>query len=185
MAKIELEKKYQNEDFGKPFSDGTYGISHDIQTYELLVDGIPVVNLNVEYERYSSQKPYYACAHISYDNRFFLSKNPNYVNRGYTTMALEAITEMLLKENKVPRITLDINKDNIASLRVAEKAGFKYIKNNEYSIYSPNAIKMIEDGLEYLKDIDLEIYDMQMYSNLSSYRKYLEQCVPKEPVRTR
>ena len=180
MAKTELNLKYVNEGFGKPNADGTYGIRNDIKTYELLVDGVPVVNVTVEFERFSSQQPDYACAYISYDNNFFLDKNSEYLNKGYATIALDTITESLLREGIVPKISLDINKDNEASLRVAEKVGYKYIKNNEYSVYNTNAIKMIEDGLEYLKKVDPEIYDMQMYSNLVSFRRYVEQCVPKE-----
>ena len=39
---------------------------------------------------------------------------------------------------------------------------------------------MVEEGLKYLKEIDAEIYDMQMYSWLTSYRTYIEQCLPKK-----
>ena len=180
MAELELRLKYKNEDFGKPYSDSSYGIRNDIKTYELFVDGTPVINIGVEYERFSTQAPNYACAHVTYDNYFYLGNNPEYLNKGYASIALEQITEELLKENQVPKISLSINKDNLPSLRVAEKTGYKYIKTNEYSIYNPNAIKMVEEGLKYLKEIDAEIYDMQMYSWLTSYRTYIEQCLPKK-----
>ncbi len=185
MAKTELDLKYKSEGFGKPFPDGTYGIRNDIKTYELLVDGVPVINLTLEYERFSSNKPNYAAVFISYDNNYFLAKDPRFVNKGYATLALDTITESLLREGEVPRISLNITKDNAASLRVAEKVGFKYIKNDEYSVYNPNAIKMIENGLSYLKGIDMELYDMQMYSALSSYRRYVEQCIPEEKQKTK
>lgn len=185
MAKFELKLKYQNEDFGKPSEDGSYGILKDVKTYELLVDGVPVINISVGYERFSSSAPNYACAHITYDNYYYLDKNSKYLNKGYATIALEEITESLLKEQKVPKLLLNINKNNPASLRVAEKVGYKYMRNNEYSIFLPNAIKLIEDGLASLKEIDTEIYDMQMYSWLSSYRTYLEQCLPKKKGQTK
>jgi len=181
MAKLVLNLVYKNDDFGKPYSDGTYGIRNDVKTYELLVDGVPVIDLTVEYERFCTQKPNYACACISYDNNFFLQEDSIYVNKGYATIALDTITESLLREGEVPRITLNIARDNKRSLRVAEKVGYKYIKTDEYSVYHPQATKMIEEGLTYLKDIDPEIYELQMYAQLNAYRKYLEQCVPKEP----
>lgn len=180
MAKTELRLKYKSEGFGKPFPDGTYGIRNDLKTYELLVDEVPVISLSLEYERFSSKKPNYAAVFISYDNNYFLSKNTEYLNKGYATLALDTITESLLREGDVPRITLNIAKDNLASQRVAEKVGYKYIKNDEYSVYHPNAIKMIEEGLSYLKDTDMEIYDLQMHSALVQYRRYVEACLPKE-----
>ena len=46
--------------------------------------------------------------------------------------------------------------------------------------YHPEATKMIEEGVAYLKDLDPEIYDLQIYAQLNAYRKYLEQCIPNE-----
>ena len=181
MAKLELRLKYKNPSFGKPNKDGSYGIRNDMKTYELFVDEVPVITLNVEYERFSSTQPNYSCVYISYDNNFYLADNTEYLNKGYATDALIAITESLLAENIAPKISLNINEDNYSSLRVAEKAGYKFIRNNEYSIFNLNAIKMYEEGLEYLKEEDKDIYELQMESALNSFKKYVEACCEIKP----
>lgn len=179
MAKLELNLKYKNDDFGKKGKDGKYSIRADLKTYELLVDGVPVIDLSIEFERYTDTRPYYKEAHISYNNMFYL-KDDKYTGKGYATIALENVTNDLINEGIVPKITLDINDDNDASLRVAEKAGYTYIKNNEYAMYHPEALKMIEQGLEYLKDTDEELYEMQMSSELMTFRRYIEELLKKE-----
>lgn len=177
MAKTELVLKYVNNDFGKQLPDGTYRIRGDIKTYCLVVDGVEVINLTVEYERFQETQKDYSNAYISYDNKFFLEPNSPYTNKGYATLALDTITESLLREGLVPRITLNISDDNLRSKRVAEKVGYKHVKNDEYSVYNPNALKMYEQGLAYLKDSDYELYEMQLKFKIDDMKRYIDSAI--------
>ncbi len=177
MQTRELKLTYQNEDFGKPNKDGTWSIRNDIKTYTLIENDVEIVDITIEYERFSNKQPDYACAHVSYSNHFFNTNHPKYENKGYASIALETITEFLLRDGKVPKISLDINPNNLASKRVAEKNGYIYVMNNEYSIYHPNALKMIEHGLEYLKKEDEDLYNTQLNFNIKRMKIYLENCI--------
>ena len=170
---IELKLDYISPNFGKKNNRGEYDIRSDYKKYILYVNNIPVVDISIEYERFTSTSPNYACCYISYNNKFF-NKDDNYTNKGYTTKALQLVTEMLLKEGNVPRISLDILPDNEPSKKVASKVGYIFINNNNYSIYHPNAIKMYEEGLSYLKEDDYDIYELQMERALMFYKKYIE-----------
>lgn len=48
----------------------------------------------------------------------------NFINRGYTTRAVEALTQYAFEELKLHRIEINLRPENTASQRVAEKAGF-------------------------------------------------------------
>ncbi len=176
---IELKLDYVSPNFGNPNKKGEYGIRTDYKRYVLYVDNIPVVNISLEYERFSSNNPNYACCYISYNNMFY-KQDDKYTNKGYTTKALQLVTDMLLQEGNVPRISLDILPENEPSKKVASKVGYIFINNNNYSIYHPNAIKMYEEGLSYLKDDDYDIYEMQMQSFLMQYKKYIS-SIQEEP----
>ena len=64
----ELKLDYISPNFGKPNNRGEYDIRSDYKRYALYVDNIPVVNINIEYERFNSKQPNYSCCYISYDN---------------------------------------------------------------------------------------------------------------------
>ena len=169
----ELKLDYICPNFGKKNSRGEYDIRTDMKKYILYVDNIPVVNINIEYERFNSKQPNYSCCYISYDNMYFNKKESKYNNKGYTTQGVQQIIEMLLSSGITPKISLNILPNNLPSKRIAEKLGFIYMNNDEYSIFHPNAIKMYEEGLEYLKEDDEEIYELQMKKNLMFIQKYL------------
>ena len=169
---ITLKEVYTSPNFGKPNSRGEYEIRSDCKSFVLLVDDVEVVNISLEYERFESTKPNYSCVYITYNNKYF-NKESKYNNKGYTTIALQQVTEMLLKSGKVPRISLDILPDNLPSKRIATKVGYTYMNNNTYSIFHPDALKMYEEGLEYLKKEDPEIYELQMRKYMLFYKKYI------------
>ncbi len=172
MAIIDLRLDYISKNFGQPNHRGEWPIRGDVKKYCLYVDEIPVIDIELEYQRFDNKMPNYSCVYISYYNNFFRTQNPTYNNQGYATTALKMVTELLLKE-RIPRIVLDIIEDNERSKRVAAKAGYQKIKHNEYSVFNPDAIKMYEEGLKYLKDEDEELYYMQMDRNLYLFQKYI------------
>ena len=174
MPNTELKLVYQNEDFGRPNIDGNYSIRKDMKTYEFLVDNVPVINITVEYERFQEHDPRYAAAYISYNNHFIGKKDSDYLNKGYAKEALRLVTNLILQEGLVPEITVQITDDNIRSQKVARHVGYVKTKNEDYSIYHPNALKMIEEGLEFLKEEDEDLYEMQMKSHLDPLKKYIE-----------
>ena len=49
-----------------------------------------------------------------------------YANRGYTTQAVEAVTEFGFKTLNLHRIEINIRPENLPSIRVAEKAGYRF-----------------------------------------------------------
>lgn len=49
----------------------------------------------------------------------------NYQNFGYATEAVCAVADWALKQNIINRVTAEVDKDNIASVRVLEKSGFE------------------------------------------------------------
>ena len=49
----------------------------------------------------------------------------NYRNCGYATEAVCAVVDWALKQNAVNCVTAEVDKDNIASVRVLEKSGFE------------------------------------------------------------
>ena len=66
-----------------------------------------------------------------------------YQNCGYATEAVCAVVDWALKQNAVNCVTAEVDKDNIASVRVLEKSGFEmtgrvgeegpiYMKVNQY-----------------------------------------------------
>ena len=171
MTNIDLRLDYLSDNFGKPNHRGEWPIRGDVKKYCLYVDEIPVIDIELEYQRFDSSSPNYSCVYISYYNNFFRTKNPNYNNQGYATIALKLVTEILLNE-RVPRLVLDILDDNERSKRVAAKAGYQRIKFNEYSVFNPAAIEMYEEGLKPLKEEDEELYYMQMDRNLYLFQKY-------------
>lgn len=172
MENIELELSYINKTFGKPTPRGEWPIRGDVKKYSLLVDKIPVIDIEVEYQRFNEKNPNYSCAFISYYNNFFNNPSSPYNNKGYATMALNLVTEMLLKEN-IPRLTLSILDDNERSKSVARKGNYQLIENDNYSVFHPNAIKLYEEGLKELKEEDEEIYFLQMERFLRQYQKYV------------
>lgn len=48
-----------------------------------------------------------------------------YANRGYTTQAVEAVTDFGFKTLNLHRIEINIRPENLPSIRVAEKAGYQ------------------------------------------------------------
>ncbi len=62
----------------------------------------------------------------------------NYQNCGYATEAVCAVVDWALKQNTINCVTAEVVKDNIASVRVLEKSGFKLTGRigEEGSIYS-------------------------------------------------
>ena len=48
----------------------------------------------------------------------------NFANRGYTTMAVQMLTEYAFKELNLHRIEINLRPENAASRKVAEKAGY-------------------------------------------------------------
>ena len=48
----------------------------------------------------------------------------NYANRGYTTIAVEMLTEYAFNELNLHRIEINLRPENAASRKVAEKAGY-------------------------------------------------------------
>lgn len=54
---------------------------------------------------------------------------PKYRNKGYATRMLEEVSDYILKN--IDMLVLSINKENIASRKVAEKNGFKIIFEDE------------------------------------------------------
>ena len=49
----------------------------------------------------------------------------NYHNCGYATEAVRAAVDRALKQDIINCVTAEVDKDNIASIRVLEKSGFK------------------------------------------------------------
>lgn len=49
----------------------------------------------------------------------------NHQNYGYATEAVCAVVDWALKQNAVKCVTAEVDKDNIASVRVLEKSGFE------------------------------------------------------------
>ncbi len=181
MVDTKIILKHESPDFGKRKSDGTWGIRTDSKIYALLVNGTEVIDLSVEYERYDERTPSYSCAHISYANRFFL-QDSEFNNKGYATQALDTVTESILREGKVPKISVNIPSDNLISQRVAEKAGYIPVKDDEYAVYNPYALKMTEAALSPLQEKDPESYDTHMRSFLGDYKSYIENIIKKTQV---
>ncbi|CAB4563613.1 MAG: GNAT family N-acetyltransferase [Actinobacteria bacterium] len=48
----------------------------------------------------------------------------NFANRGYTTMAVQMLTQYAFQELKLHRIEINLRPENAASRKVAEKAGY-------------------------------------------------------------
>ena len=61
----------------------------------------------------------------------------NYQNCGYATEAVCAVVDWALRQNRIKRVTAEVDKDNIASVRVLEKSGFELtdIIGEEGTIY--------------------------------------------------
>lgn len=51
--------------------------------------------------------------------------NDSYQGCGYATEAVSAVVAWALKQNKTNCVTAEVDKDNIASIRVLEKVGFQ------------------------------------------------------------
>ena len=49
----------------------------------------------------------------------------NYQGNGYATEAVTAVTSWALKQNVINCVTAEVDRENIASVRVLEKSGFK------------------------------------------------------------
>ena len=169
---IELIEDYVSINFGKPINN-EWGIRTDHKRYVLLVDKVPVVEISVEYERFDKSKPNYSCAHISYNNLFYAKDNKEYLNKGYTKLALSMITERLISEGNIPRINLNILPSNEISKHIALSSGYVPMINNDYSIFLPDAIEQYIEGLSYLKDIDEDIYELQLEKYQLFYEKYI------------
>lgn len=50
----------------------------------------------------------------------------NYINKGYTTQAVELVTEFAFTSLMLHRIEINLRPENVASRRVAEKAGYRF-----------------------------------------------------------
>jgi len=50
----------------------------------------------------------------------------SYANRGFVTQAVQAITDFGFRDLKLHRIEINIRPENLASIRVAEKAGYLF-----------------------------------------------------------
>ena len=50
----------------------------------------------------------------------------DYRNRGYATEAVKAVALRVIKQDTINCITAEVDKDNIKSIRVLEKSGFKF-----------------------------------------------------------
>ena len=99
--------------------------------------------------------------------------NYKYLNKGYTKLALSMITERLISEGNIPRINLNILPSNEISKHIALSSGYVPMINNDYSIFLPNAIEQYIEGLSYLKDIDEDIYELQLEKYQLFYEKYI------------
>lgn len=63
------------------------------------------------------------------------SINEGYRNRGYTTEAVNKITNWAIKRGGVKTVTAEAEKTNIAAIRVLEKSGFEKFKETENYLY--------------------------------------------------
>jgi len=85
-------------------------------------------------------------AHIGY----WIDKN--YAGRGYTTQAVEAVTNYGFATLGLHRIEINIRPENAASIRVAEKAGYHFESDRPYFLHIAGAWR---DHKSYVKFNDL------------------------------
>ena len=132
------------------------------KTYGFIVDGKLAEKISVKYERFNGLS--------SFSNAFI---SFTAANQEAAAIALDGITESLLREGRVPRITVVAEADTPQE-KVASATGYKYIKGNEYSVYHPNAVMMYERGLAPLKDQDYNEYDKQYRGYIGGLQSYID-----------
>ena len=132
------------------------------KTYGFVVDGKLAEKISVKYERFNGLS--------SFSNAFI---SFTAADQEAASIALDGITESLLREGRVPRITVVAEADTPKE-KVALATGYKYIQGNEYSVYHPQAVMMYERGLAPLKDQDFNEYDKQYRECIGGLQSYID-----------
>ena len=83
---------------------------------------------------------------------------PKHQNKGYITEAVKSVLKFAFDEDNCFRITTGCHKENIASMRVMEKIGFKLEAEKIKAVYHDGIMK---DRLEYAINKDDYIYKLR------------------------
>ncbi len=127
--------------------DGPFSV--DIK-YVLLIDGTPVVLYKATLQKYNAFAKGVGSVEIQYENVFTRDDKSKedkekYLKKGYTRQGLELLTSELMT-CPIPYIHLDINPNNIGSIKVAEGCGYKK-KGNSYYRYRPDVLDLLYSSL--------------------------------------
>lgn len=78
--------------------------------------------------------------------------DPNVVNRGYGTMAVKQLAELVFRETALRRLYLEVADFNIRAIRCYEKSGFVKIRSYQrpYEFQGANADILTKDSSFYL-----------------------------------
>lgn len=72
--------------------------------------------------------------------------NPDFWNKGYATKVLKT-AESYLKTQNIKNIYVDVDENNLASVKVIENCGLEFVKKYENAFKYPD--KRVSDGLRY------------------------------------
>lgn len=127
--------------------DSPFGVDID---YVLLVDKTPLVLYRATLQKYNGLAKGVGSVEIQYENIFARDDKSKedkekYLRKGYTRQGLELLTAELMAY-QIPYIHLDINPNNIGSIMVAEKCGYKK-KEDSYYKYHPNVLELLYNSL--------------------------------------
>ena len=171
VNKTKLDEVMQNGKIDAPFC-----IDVD---YILFVDEIPVVLYKVILQKYNGVSKGIWSAEVQYENIFARDdkskeEKGKYLKKGYATEGLNLLTDQLMTY-QVPFIHLDISPNNIRSIGVAERCGYKKIGDSYYK-YHPNVLELLYYSLgnyftEEQKSKIIEKFRIGHEQNFGSNRK--------------
>lgn len=68
--------------------------------------------------------------------------SPEHRNKGFASEALRGITDFILGNTNIQRVTLDISDENVGSIEVAKKCGFIKELSNRMAFIDPNHLEL-------------------------------------------
>jgi len=142
LNKEKLDDVMQRGEIDGPFSVDV--------NYVLVIDGVPVVVYKAILQKYNGMAKGVGSVEIQYENIFTRDNTKEedkrrYLKRGYTRQGLELLTTELMSY-PIPFIHLDINPNNIGSVKVAEECGYKK-KGNSYYRFHPDVLELFYNSL--------------------------------------
>lgn len=130
--------------------------------FVLVENDFNIVGFDVILEKFNGRCAKYSSAEIQYCNMTLGSPIENiYSRKGYVKEGLRLLTEFMMNY-ELAYFHLDINPDNIGSVKVALANGYEK-KGDSYYLYHPNHDKILYDSLG--DNILLEVKKFIMKNN--------------------